>query len=106
MWPRIVVNPNKWAQAIAAAGGKADTFDPPRWGSWATPTCLYYRTSDEIAKLVGDWIGKHGLVKLATLPNRLAVRHRLQNGRMYALICGAAHAGAENFFDLPPDRGR
>jgi pimeloyl-ACP methyl ester carboxylesterase len=63
VWPGIIVNPNKWAQAIAAAGGKADTFDLPKMGvKGNTHMLMMDRNSDEVAKLVADWIGKQGLV--------------------------------------------
>ena len=57
------VNPNKWAQAIAAAGGKADTFDLPKMGiNGNTHMMMMDRNSDEVAKLVNDWIAQQGLV--------------------------------------------
>jgi pimeloyl-ACP methyl ester carboxylesterase len=63
VWPKIAVNPTKWAQAIAAAGGKADTFDLPKMGvKGNTHMLMMDRNSDEVAKLVADWIGKQGLV--------------------------------------------
>ena len=63
VWPRLVVNPIKWAQAITAAGGKVDTFDLPKMGiKGNTHMLMMDRNSDEIAKLVGAWIEKQGLV--------------------------------------------
>ena len=63
VWPRIAANPIKWAQAIAAAGGKADTFDLPKMGiKGNTHMLMMDKNSDEIAKLVNEWIGKQGLV--------------------------------------------
>jgi pimeloyl-ACP methyl ester carboxylesterase len=63
VWPRIAANPIKWAQAIAAAGGKADTFDLPKMGiKGNTHMLMMDRNSDDIAKLVNEWIGKQGLV--------------------------------------------
>jgi pimeloyl-ACP methyl ester carboxylesterase len=63
MWPRLLVNPNKWAEAIAAAGGKADTFDLPKMGvTGNTHMLMMDRNSDEVAKLINDWLGKQGLV--------------------------------------------
>ena len=62
MWPKLVVNPNKWAQAIAAAGGKVDTFELPKMGiKGNTHMLMMDRNSDDVAKLVNDWIGKQGL---------------------------------------------
>src|SRR4051794_2153820 len=63
VWPKLVVNPNKWAQAIAAAGGKVDTFELPKMGlKGNTHMLMMDRNSDEVARLVNDWIGKQGLV--------------------------------------------
>ncbi len=63
VWPRIVVNPNKWADAIKAAGGTADTFDLPKMGIKGNGHMMMMdRNSDDVAKLVGDWIAKQGLV--------------------------------------------
>ena len=59
----IAANPIKWAQAIAAAGGKADTFDLPKMGiKGNTHMLMMDKNSDDVAKLVGEWIGKQGLV--------------------------------------------
>ena len=63
VWPRIAANPIKWAQAIAGAGGKADTFDLPKMGiKGNTHMLMMDKNSDDIAKLVNEWIGKQGLV--------------------------------------------
>jgi pimeloyl-ACP methyl ester carboxylesterase len=63
VWPRLMVNPNKWAQAIAAAGGKADTFDLPKMGiTGNTHMLMMDRNSDEVAKLINDWLAQQGLV--------------------------------------------
>ena len=63
VWPRIAANPIKWAQAVASAGGKADTFDLPKMGiNGNTHMLMMDKNSDEIAKLVNEWIGKQGLV--------------------------------------------
>jgi pimeloyl-ACP methyl ester carboxylesterase len=63
VWPRIAANPIKWAQAIASAGGTAETFDLPRMGiKGNTHMLMMDRNSDEIAKLVSGWIEKQGLV--------------------------------------------
>ena len=50
-------------EAIKAAGGKVDTFDLPKMGiKGNTHMLMMDRNSDDIAKLVSDWIGKQGLV--------------------------------------------
>ena len=60
---RIRPNPEKWAAAIKAAGGTVDTFDLPVMGiKGNTHMLMMDRNSDDIAKLVHDWIGKQGLV--------------------------------------------
>jgi len=63
IWPKLRVNPVKWGDAITAAGGKVDTFDLPKMGiKGNTHMLMMDRNSDEVAKLVNDWIGKQGLV--------------------------------------------
>jgi hypothetical protein len=63
VWPRLMGNPNKWAQAIAAAGGKADTFDLPKLGiTGNTHMMMMDRNSDEVAELINDWLAQQGLV--------------------------------------------
>lgn len=63
IWQKIRPNPEKWAAAIKAAGGTVDTFDLPKMGiKGNTHMLMMDRNSDDIAKLVNDWIGKQGLV--------------------------------------------
>jgi pimeloyl-ACP methyl ester carboxylesterase len=63
IWQKIRVNPVKWGDAIAAAGGRVGTFDLPKMGiKGNTHMLMMDRNSDEVAKLVNDWIGKQGLV--------------------------------------------
>ena len=63
VWPKITPNPTKWAAAIGAAGGKADTFDLPKMGiKGNTHMLMMDKNSDDVAKLVNEWIGKLGLV--------------------------------------------
>ena len=63
VWQKLVVNPTRWGQAIAAAGGKVDTFELPRMGiKGNTHMMMMDRNSDDVAKLVNDWIEKQGLV--------------------------------------------
>ena len=54
---------DKWGQAIAAAGGKVDTFELPKMGiKGNTHMMMMDRNSDDVAKLVNDWIEKQGPV--------------------------------------------
>ena len=63
VWQKVAVGPIKWGQAIAAAGGKVDTFELPKMGiKGNTHMLMMDRNSDEIARLVSDWIGKQGLM--------------------------------------------
>ena len=63
MWPKVRPNPEKWAAAIKAAGGTVETFDLPKMGiKGNTHMLMMDRNSDDIAKLVSEWIGKQGLV--------------------------------------------
>ena len=63
VWPKIAANPIKWGEAIKAAGGTVDTFDLSKMGiKGNTHMLMMDRNSDDIAKLVADWIGKQGLV--------------------------------------------
>jgi len=63
VWQRIQVNPGKYGDALRAAGGKADVFDLPAMGvKGNTHMLMMDRNSDEVAKLVSDWIAKQGLV--------------------------------------------
>ncbi len=51
------------ARRIVAAGGKADVFDLPVMGvKGNTHMLMMDRNSDEVAKLIHDWIVKQGLV--------------------------------------------
>ena len=63
IWQKVRPNPEKWAAAIKAAGGTVDTFDQPKMGiKGNTHMLMMDRNSDDIAKLVSDWIAKQGLV--------------------------------------------
>ncbi len=63
VWQKIVTTPNKWIDAVKAAGAKVDTFALPKMGITGNSHMLMMdRNSDDIAKLVNDWIGKQGLV--------------------------------------------
>jgi pimeloyl-ACP methyl ester carboxylesterase len=63
VWQRVQVAPTKYRDALVAAGGKADVFDLPAMGvKGNTHMLMMDRNSDEVAKLVHDWIVKQGLV--------------------------------------------
>ena len=62
-WQKIRPQPEKWAAAIKDAGGTVDTFDLPKMGiKGNTHMLMMDKNSDDIAKLVSDWIAKQGLV--------------------------------------------
>jgi pimeloyl-ACP methyl ester carboxylesterase len=63
VWQRVQVAPTKSRDALAAAGGKADVFDLPVMGvKGNTHMLMMDRNSDEVARLIHDWIAKQGLV--------------------------------------------
>ena len=63
VWQRVQVAPTKYRDALVAAGGKADVFDLPVMGvKGNTHMLMMDRNSDEVAKLIHDWIAKQGLV--------------------------------------------
>jgi pimeloyl-ACP methyl ester carboxylesterase len=63
VWQRIQIAPTKYRDALVAAGGKADVFDLPVMGiKGNTHMLMMDRNSDDVAKLVHDWIAKQGLV--------------------------------------------
>ena len=63
VWQRVQIAPTKYRDALVAAGGKADVFDLPVMGiKGNTHMLMMDRNSDDVAKLVHDWIAKQGLV--------------------------------------------
>jgi pimeloyl-ACP methyl ester carboxylesterase len=63
VWQRLPIAPTKYRDAIVAAGGKADVFDLPGMGiKGNTHMLMMDRNSDDVAKLIHDWIAKQGLV--------------------------------------------
>ncbi len=63
VWQKVAANPIKWGEAIKAAGGTVDTFELPKMGiKGNTHMLMMDRNSDEVAKLVHEWIGKQGLM--------------------------------------------
>jgi pimeloyl-ACP methyl ester carboxylesterase len=63
VWQKLPIAPTKYRDALVAAGGKADVFDLPLMGiKGNTHMLMMDRNSDEVAKLIHDWIAKQGLV--------------------------------------------
>ena len=63
VWQRLPIAPTKYRDALVAAGGKADVFDLPVMGiKGNTHMLMMDRNSDDVAKLIHDWIAKQGLV--------------------------------------------
>ena len=63
VWQRLPIAPTKYRDAIVAAGGKADVFDLPGMGiKGNTHMLMMDRNSDEVARLIHDWIVKQRLV--------------------------------------------
>jgi pimeloyl-ACP methyl ester carboxylesterase len=63
VWQRISIAPSKYRDALVATGGRADVFDLPVMGiKGNTHMLMMDRNSDDIARLVHDWIAKQGLV--------------------------------------------
>lgn len=63
VWQRLPIARTKYRDALVAAGGKADVFDLPVMGiKGNTHMLMMDRNSDDVAKLVHDWIAKQGPV--------------------------------------------
>jgi pimeloyl-ACP methyl ester carboxylesterase len=63
VWQRLPIAPTKYRDALVAAGGNADVFDLPVMGiKGNTHMLMMDRNSDDVARLVHDWIAKQGLV--------------------------------------------
>ena len=63
VWPKIRPNPDKWAAAIKAAGGTADTFDLPVMGiKGNTHMLMMDKNSDQVADVIQKWLAGKGLV--------------------------------------------
>jgi pimeloyl-ACP methyl ester carboxylesterase len=63
IWQRLPVAPTKYRDALVAAGGKADVFELPAMGIKGNGHMMMMdRNSDDVAKLIHDWIAKQGLV--------------------------------------------
>jgi pimeloyl-ACP methyl ester carboxylesterase len=64
LWSRIVPNVTRWQQAIAGAGGRADTLDLPKEGIAGNSHMLMMDTnSDEIAARIQAWMEARGLMR-------------------------------------------
>jgi hypothetical protein len=63
VWQRLPIAPTKYRDALVATGGTADVFDLPVMGIRGnTHMLMMDRNSDDVAKLIHDWIAKQGLV--------------------------------------------
>ena len=63
VWRQFPIAPTRYRDALVAAGGKADVFDLPLMGiKGNTHMLMMDRNSDDVAKLIHDWIAKQGLV--------------------------------------------
>ena len=63
IWKRLMATPTKYRDALVAAGGKADVLDLPAAGvKGNTHMLMMDRNSDEVAKLINDWIARQGLM--------------------------------------------
>jgi len=63
VWREISIAPRKYHNALVAAGGRADVLDLPLMGvTGNTHMMMMDLNSDQIAKLVHDWIAEQGLV--------------------------------------------
>lgn len=62
-WQRLVVVPTGYRDALVAAGVKADVFALPAMGiKGNTHMMMMDRNSDNIARLISDWLAKQGLM--------------------------------------------
>jgi pimeloyl-ACP methyl ester carboxylesterase len=63
IWPRLVPNIRKWAEAVKTGGGAADWMELPQQGIRGNSHMLMMdRNSDQIAGLVNDWLVAKNLV--------------------------------------------
>jgi pimeloyl-ACP methyl ester carboxylesterase len=63
VWQKLPIAPMKYRDALVAAGGKADVFDLPLMGIKGNGHMMMMdRNSDDVARLIHDWITKQGLV--------------------------------------------
>ena len=61
-WQRLVVAPTGYRDALVAAGVNADVFALPAMGiKGNTHMMMMDRNSDDIARLISDWLAKQGL---------------------------------------------
>ena len=63
VWQKLPIAPTKYRDALVAAGGKGDVFDLPSMGiKGNTHMMMMDRNSDDVAKLIHDWMARQGLV--------------------------------------------
>jgi pimeloyl-ACP methyl ester carboxylesterase len=64
VWQRVSAAPNRYRDALAQAGAKADTLDLPARGVRGNSHMLMMdRNSDQIARMIQDWLAQQGLMK-------------------------------------------
>jgi len=62
-WKRIVVNPTKFEEKMAAQGGRMDVIHLPERGiTGNTHMMMLDRNSDQVAGVIRDWLAQRGLV--------------------------------------------
>jgi pimeloyl-ACP methyl ester carboxylesterase len=64
IWSRIVLTPNKYLDALKAAGSTVDIFDLPTLGlKGNSHMVMMDKNSDQVAKRVQDWLAAQGMMK-------------------------------------------
>ena len=82
VWQRLPIAPTKYRDALVAGGGKAEVFDLPVMGiKGNTHMLMMDRNSDDVAKLIHDWIAKQGLVNSTPTPARILSKPALRQLR-------------------------
>lgn len=63
-WKKIVLGPQRYLEAVAAAGAKTEVLDLPKAGVTGNSHMLMMdRNSDQVADLIQAWMDKQGLLK-------------------------------------------
>jgi pimeloyl-ACP methyl ester carboxylesterase len=63
-WKKIILGPQRYLDALAAAGAKAETLDLPKAGLTGNSHMLMMdRNSDEVAGMIQAWMARQGLLK-------------------------------------------
>jgi pimeloyl-ACP methyl ester carboxylesterase len=65
-WKRIVVNPTKFQEGMAAQGARMDIVHLPERGiTGNTHMIMLDRNSDQVAGIIRDWLGQRGILSAA-----------------------------------------